>query len=334
MSATSAPADVAVASIPRDTSFNVNSAVAKIRKLVPEATAARVQNLPTVRRLPDMVYSTPYEGRELKATVFRPADDNRHPAVIMVHGGGWSSGTPSLQFPLAEQLADRGFVAIAVEYRLTPEEKYPAGLYDVKTAVRWVRANAGALGVDPSKIAISGCSAGGQLACLVGMTNGSERHEGIQAKEGEKAKEWEEYSSKVDAVVDIDGIATFVSDYNIKDSRERYEKSGKYPANGAWLGGMYEEAKDNWEEASAILWADGNAVPVMFINSDLPRYHDGRDELIEKLKGYGIECEVVEVGSPVHPFWLCDQWLGITAESAARFLDRVLNGVRNQEISN
>ncbi len=318
-------ASAAADAIPRDTSFNVNSAVAKIKKQVPAATAATVHNLPSVRRMPDMVYSRPYEGRELKASVFRPADSKKRPAVIMVHGGGWSSGTPSLQFPLAEQLADRGFVAIPVEYRLTPEEKYPAGLHDVKTAVRWVRANADALGVDPTKIAISGCSAGGQLACLVGMTNGSQRHElGKKAKESEKAREYGDFSSSVDAVVNIDGISTFVSDYNIKDSQERYEKKKVYPANGAWLGGMYNEATENWKEASAILWADENAVPVMFINSELPRYHDGRDALIEKLKGYGIECEVVETGSPVHPFWLCDQWLDVTADNAARFLKKVL----------
>lgn len=303
--------------IPRDTTFNVNSAVYKIKKTVPDATEALLRNPSSVVRLADEVYSNPYEGRELKAYIFRPADSKKHPAVIMVHGGGWSSGTPSLQFPLAERLAEKGFVAIPVEYRLTPEAKYPAGLHDVKTAVRWVKANAVRLGIDADRIAISGCSAGGQLACLVGMTNGSARHEG-------ERKEYPEFSSDVNAVVNIDGIATFVSENNIADAKQRYQKKGILPANGSWLGGLYDDATENWKEASAILWADEKAVPVLFINSDLPRFHDGRDELIEKLKKYNIECEVFEIGSPVHPFWLCDPWIDPTADRAASFLKETL----------
>lgn len=324
MSLSALPVAAREKTVPRDTTFNVRSAVAKIKKTVPDASEAKLRNPESVERMPDQTYSRPYKGRELKASVFRPKNASKAPAVIMVHGGGWSSGTPSLQFPLAERLAERGYVAIPVEYRLTPEAKYPAGLHDVKTAVRWVRANADRLGVDTARIAISGCSAGGQLACLTGMTNGSPRHE---AKDMKKM-EYPDFSSDVDAVVNIDGIATFVSESNIADAEERFRKKGNLPANGAWLGGLYGKAKDNWEEASALLWADGKAAPVLFINSELPRYHDGRDELIEKLKGLGVECEVYETGSPVHPFWLCDPWIDPVAERAACFLDKVFSRTR------
>lgn len=304
--------------IPRDTSFNVNSAVKKIKKVVPQATEAVLKHPGNVLRLEDEVYSEPYEGRELKAYIFRPVSEKKLlPAVIMIHGGGWSSGTSSLQFPLAERIAAMGFIAIPVEYRLTPEAKYPAGLHDVKTAIRWLKANADRLGVDKNKIAVSGCSAGGQLACLVGMTNGSASHEGNK-------KEYSDCSSDVNAVVNIDGIATFVSEGNIADARQRYEQKGVLPANGSWLGGLYEDATENWKEASAILWADENAVPVLFINSDLPRYHDGRDELIQKLNAMGIYSEVYEIGSPVHPFWLCDPWIDPTAKKMADFLKKIL----------
>ncbi|MDE5786270.1 MAG: alpha/beta hydrolase, partial [Duncaniella sp.] len=204
-----------------------------------------------------------------------------------------------------------------VEYRLTPEARYPAGLHDIKAAVRWEHGNGSAYGIDTTRIALSGCSAGGQLAALAGITNGSMRHEGVLMT-GESP-------AKVSAVICIDGITTFVSDYNIADVYERREKhNGQLPVNAMWLGGMPDEANENWQEASAVNWVTPASPPVCFINSDLPRYRDGRDEIRPLLQNAGIYSEIHSVHSPIHPFWLFFPWYTATATHAADFLDKVL----------
>jgi BD-FAE len=86
----------------------------------------------------------------------------------------------------------------AVEYRLSPEALYPAAVNDVKAAVRWMRAHATEYRIDTTRIAVSGCSAGGQIAALVGTTNGEKHFEGI----GSNA----DRSSLVQAIIDMDGI--------------------------------------------------------------------------------------------------------------------------------
>ena len=152
--------------------------IKKIRKYHPEAVLALPELPAGVREYRDVVYSTlpktPYGRRDLHVDIFRPDDEKIYPALLMIHGGGWNSGDKSLQVPMAQQIAKNGYVTIPVEYRLIPEAVYPAGLHDVKTAIRWVRAHAAEYGIDPDRIAVSGCSAGAQLATLAGVTNGSE----------------------------------------------------------------------------------------------------------------------------------------------------------------
>lgn len=219
-----------------------------------------------VKAYNDVVYTTikktKFGDRDLHVDIFRPDDDKTYPALIMIHGGGWNSGDKSLQVPMAQQIAARGYVTIPVEYRLIPEAVYPAGLHDIKTAVRWARANAAKYGIDPERIAVSGCSAGAQLATLVGVTNGSKRHEGKGA--------WKGTSSDVQAVINMDGIATFVSESNIADARERYEKKGALPVNALWLGGLYEDSPENWKEASALLWTTPKSARSASSAADFP----------------------------------------------------------------
>ncbi|RYF88104.1 MAG: alpha/beta hydrolase, partial [Chitinophagaceae bacterium] len=126
-----------------------------------------------VKSKENVVYSK-IGDRKLLADVYYPARKTKqgYPAVVMIFGGGWKSGDKSQNVPIAQQLAAKGYVAITIEYRLSPEAQYPAAVYDVKAAIRWLRAKAKKYNVDKSKIATLGMSAGGQLAALVGTTNG------------------------------------------------------------------------------------------------------------------------------------------------------------------
>lgn len=306
--------------VPRDTSFTVWSTTVKVRKKHPGVEVIRPFVTPGVTAREDVVYthfdSTPFGPRDLHADVYRPANDSIYPAVIMIHGGGWNSGDKTLQRPLAQRLAAKGYVTIPVEYRLIPEALYPAGLHDIKTAVRWVRAHADSLGVNPDCIAVWGCSAGAQLATLAGVTNGSARHEG--------AGEWPDTSSDVQAIVNLDGIATFVSPENIADSNDYFVKRGRKHVNATWLGGLYNYARDNWEEASAVNWVTDRSAPVCFINSQLPRYCDGCARLAEIYSGRGIHSERHVIDVDIHPFWFFHPWGDEALGHAVRFLDATL----------
>lgn len=308
--------------IPRDTSFTAYSTNKKIRKYHPEAVLALPELPVGVREYRDVVYSTlpktPYGRRDLHVDIFRPDDEKVYPALLMIHGGGWNSGDKSLQVSMAQQIAKSGYVTIPVEYRLIPEAVYPAGLHDVKTAIRWVRAHAAEYGIDPDRIAVSGCSAGAQLATLAGVTNGSKRHEG--------KGQWRKTSSDVQAVISMDGIATFVSESNIADAEERLQKKGELPVNAKWLGGLYKDSPENWKEASALLWITPKSAPVCFINSGLPRYSDGRDELVAAYDSLDIYTERYRIPVDVHTFWFFHPWFETTVERAVGFLDRVFKG--------
>ncbi|MDP9114059.1 MAG: alpha/beta hydrolase [Acidobacteriota bacterium] len=102
--------------------------------------------------------------------VYRPSEHSTSTVVILIHGGGWRNGSRKDMAPYAAMLVRLGFVAIAAEYRLLGEAPWPAQIEDIRDVVRWVRAQAETLGIDPQKIAIQGFSAGGQLALLAAGT--------------------------------------------------------------------------------------------------------------------------------------------------------------------
>lgn len=306
--------------VPRDTSFTAYSTNLKVKKVHPEAELLDSTLPEGVKAVYDEVYATlsdtPYGIRDLHVDIFRPDDDGIYPALIMIHGGGWNSGDKSLQRPMAVRIASRGYVTIPVEYRLIPEAVYPAGLHDIKSAIKWVKANAGRLGVDPTRIAVSGSSAGAQLATLIGVTNGSSRHERSYGSD--------EVTSDVDAIVNMDGVSTFISQRNIEEAKDRFKEKGVLPISAVWLGGLYEDATDNWNEASAVNWITPKSAPICFIHSDLSRYTDGMEELKAGYAKYGIYNESHAIGSDIHPFWFFNPWGDKVIDTTVNFLDRIL----------
>ena len=192
---------VTIDGIPRDTSFTVHSTFVKESKKRPYIKIAQPVVSNNILEYRQITYSSPTPQRDLRLNIYRPNDNKAYPALLMVHGGGWSSGNQTMEIPMAQQIALKGYVTIPVEYRLSPEAIYPAAVLDLKTAIRWIRAHASEYGIDTSKIAISGCSSGGQLAMLIGTTN-------FQA-EYEDSREYSTYASNVHAIINIDGISDF-----------------------------------------------------------------------------------------------------------------------------
>jgi len=113
---------------------------------------------------------------ELKVWIFEPAQKSAKPlpAIVFFFGGGWISGSPTHFEPQSRHLASRGMIAIVADYRVkSRQDAKPADcVSDAKACVRWVRANAARLGIDPERIAVGGGSAGGHLAASVGTLPG------------------------------------------------------------------------------------------------------------------------------------------------------------------
>ncbi len=121
----------------------------------------------------------------LKLDVYRPAEGRRRPAVVLLHGGGWSDGDKAAFADVATVLAASGFVAVPVDYRLDCTRKrsqplcgyrFPAALSDAERAVRWLRRHARHYGVSSRHIGVFGASAGANLALMLALTaRGTER---------------------------------------------------------------------------------------------------------------------------------------------------------------
>jgi triacylglycerol lipase len=127
-------------------------------------------------------YGETYVQREsgpLKCDVYTPQGDGQFPGVLVVHGGAWRMGTRGQLAGVAELLAKHGMTAVAISYRLAPQYKFPAQIEDCKEAVRWMRANADKLKIDPKRIGGYGYSAGAHLVSLLATTDAKDGLEGV-----------------------------------------------------------------------------------------------------------------------------------------------------------
>lgn len=149
--------------------------------------------------------------------IVRPETDERLPAIIWLHGGAWRSQDRRARPDLARHFAADGFVMVSIDYRLTPQTRYPGQLYDVRRAVRFLREQADEFGIDTDAIGAFGSSAGGHLAALTAA------HSHTPALPGEDRSD---YSSAIQAAVDGYGasdlvrLATLQSPVSPEDSPE------------------------------------------------------------------------------------------------------------------
>ncbi|HBL77379.1 MAG: hypothetical protein A2W90_21590 [Bacteroidetes bacterium GWF2_42_66] len=306
--------------IPRDTTFTSYLAWVKIKKDYPQTRIVKPYLPKNVKAKYNIVYAslpnTTYGKRDLHLDLFQPKTKGRYPALLLIHGGGWRSGNRTMQIPMAQQIAAKGYVTAAVEYRLSPEALYPAAIFDIKAAIRYLRANAKKFNIDPDRIAISGSSAGGQLAALIGMTGEVERFEGNEG--------YNHVSAKVQAVIDMDGILDFTDP---AESGKDIDPA-KPSAGASWFGATFRGAPEKWIEASPIQYADKNSPPILFINSSLPRFHAGRDSVISILNSHHIYTEVHTIADTPHPFWLFHPWFEPTVGYMVAFLDKIFSNAK------
>ena len=163
----------------------------------------------------DIVFAKP-GGADLLARVYRPRGVSAATpsmAFVDVHGGAWARGDRMAGAPHGRALAACGPVIVAIDFRQAPDHQHPAASADVSAAVRWVRAHAKMLGVDPSRVGIIGSSSGGHLALLVAVRPGAPEHVGtpIVLPDG-----------SLDAAPGDDAAAFVLALYPVADPLARY----------------------------------------------------------------------------------------------------------------
>lgn len=223
----------------------------------------------------EVTYGETYVERDsgpVQADVYMPRGEGPFPGVLVVHGGAWRMGNRSQLAGVASLLAEHGFTAVAISYRLAPTHKFPAQIDDCKAAVRWMRAEAARLKIDPAHIGGFGYSAGAHLVSLLGTSDPDDGLEGVNPSDGLP-------STRLQAVAaggtpcdfrpippDIDGLAF-------------------------WLGGTPREVPEQYRLAS----------PATFITPDDPPFfffHGENDQLVPMISPMQMRAELAAAGVP------------------------------------
>lgn len=253
--------------------------------------------------------------RSLKLDLYRPQRDataRRSPLVVWVHGGAWRSGSKD-NVPLLRWL-DHGFAIASVEYRLSPEAKFPAQVHDIKAAIRFLRARSDELGLDPERFVIAGGSAGGHLAALVGVSSGIAPLEGTT---GEQVDAASDTPSDVSAIVSFYGASDLQT--ILKQSTE-YGLSVRVPALQLFLGGQPTELPEVAKLASPVTHVDPTDPPLWLIHGDadpqMPVQQSRQLADLYRQTGLPVDFEVIPGGRH-----------GGEAFFAAERLDRIAKGL-------
>jgi acetyl esterase/lipase len=162
-------------------------------------------------QLQTLKYASP-DGVDLLLDLYLPQGAPQPlPLIVFLHGGGWSQGTRTTGPDFKRFFAQDGIAIAAIDYRLTPAVTFPKNAEDVKTAVRWLRANAASYNLDPRRVGLWGTSAGGHLATIAALT-----HAGVFEGEGNL-----EQSSAVQCVLDAYGPVLF----DVMDQQTEQERA-------------------------------------------------------------------------------------------------------------
>jgi acetyl esterase/lipase len=270
--------------------------------------AAAAQSVAGAVTIEQNVSYGPVNTSELGLDVYEPAerDAKTRPAVVLIHGGGWTSFDKSTMRGMGQFLARSGFVGFAVDYRLFQgtQNRWPAQLDDVQRAVRWVRANAAKYGVNPKRIGAFGHSAGAQLAALLGMEDTRDNSDPVLAH----------YSSRLQAVVDVSGPTDFTMD--------RKPEGVAFLAN--FLGAEYSKHPEVWREASPVFHVSSDAAPFLIMHGtqDQEVPISQSQELFEKLQASGVPASFIKIDD-VHTFQTPEARRQLAIETLA-FLTRYL----------
>ena len=203
----------------------------------------------------DVEYARAGEQR-LKLDLHIPHGKPRSPLIVWVHGGAWRSGSKS-DMPLGKLVED-GYALASVDYRLSPQAKFPAQIHDLKAAIRFLRGHSSAWRISSKKMVIAGDSAGGHLAALVGVSNG---HSELEGELGNDRAE----SSDVQGIISFYGAANLTT---ILKQSTPHGLSVRVPALELLLGGQPEDFPALARLASPVFHVDRSDPPLLLLHGD------------------------------------------------------------------
>jgi pectinesterase len=263
----------------------------------------------------DVVYAE-YGQRQLKLDIYLPHESERRaalPGVLVVHGGGWETGTKEDVGFVAGRLASNGFVAVSIDYRLSSEAPFPAAVHDVKAAVRWMRAHGARYGIDPNLIGAVGGSAGAHLVAMLATSSGVEALEGDGGNTGVR--------SDVQAVVAMGGAY---------DLRVREGVTWEFTqAVTEFMGGPLDARADALNAASPVTHVSGDAAPILLLHSrtDPLAPFAQAVEMEQRYRHSRARAVLRPVDAPsIHAFWADPRYFPETGNLILEFFQRVLQG--------
>lgn len=240
----------------------------------------------------------------LRLLIVNPAGHqptDRRPAVVFIHGGGWGAGDPEMWLPYCRYYALRGAVGISVNYRLKMKDKrgIDTCLADCKSAIRYLRAHADRLGIDPARIVVVGESAGGHLAAALGTVPGGDDPADDQ---------------KISAVPDAMVLLNPITDLDTK-----------------WGKSLGERAKD----FSPLHQATAKSPPTLILHGDADPVVELRHarDLHTRLRELGVKSELIVVPGAKHAFSVYGYGTAEGVTLACRSIDGFLAELGYRDLS-
>lgn len=222
------------------------------RALLPVAAASQAP-----QEHKDIVYAS-VDGKELALDLYLPAGVRSPPLLVWVHGGAWRSNTKA-DVPVV--FFENGIATASLDFRRSTDARFPAAVHDIKSAIRFLRANASEYGYRADRIVIAGSSSGGHLAALVGVTNGHAELEGTVGGHFD-------HSSEVQGILDYFGASNLTS---ILDQSTPFGLNVREPALDLLLGAPPMDARALAELASPVMHVDADDPPLLLLHGDQDR---------------------------------------------------------------
>ena len=232
----------------------------------------------TVQVVRNIRYAT-YGSQHLLLDLYIPkAYAKPLPGIVVVRGGGWKRGDKDGFALLAANLAAKGFITACIQYRVFPDVAFPAPVYDVKTAVRWMRSEGPKYGVSANAIGAFGASAGGHLVTLLGTSGDDPALDGSGGYPG--------VSSRVQAVVALAPVVDFITFRSIGYLQ---------------LAGHPELAK----QMSPVTYITRYSAPLLLIHGtdDHTVAYSQSQEMLRRYRAAGASVKLITIPGENHSFW-------------------------------
>lgn len=231
--------------------------------------------------------SIPGPHGQIPIRIYTPEGAENAPVIIYYHGGGWVVGNIDTHDALTRELANRSSsIVVSVDYRLAPENPFPAAVEDAYATLEWVSQNAESLGGDPSMIAVAGDSAGGNLAAVVSLMSRDKNGPAIKFQALI-------YPATNLYTMDTESHNNFAEGFFL--SKEGME----------WFRSQYLPRKEDWTDphASPLLAKDhSNLPPAIVITAQFDPLRDEGEAYAEKLKQAGVPVKLTRYDGMIHGF--------------------------------